>query len=173
MRDSDAIPKGGLPEGLETEFTRESLARDYAKALYDYWTEARGTAPLPPVSSLDPTLLPRACLPFLSVLEVERNPFRLRSRLAGTAMVEQIGSDPTGHYLDELSGMEAQLARMEWCVREGKPYLTDDRVSFAPNKHKRYQVLILPFGDSEQGVQRLVGVFCFLEGFDPPKTWSS
>ena len=162
-----------IPDGLQKDFTRDDLARDYAKQLYDYWRDARGTAPLPPIAALDPTRLPRACLPYLSVLEVEAHPFRLRSRLAGTAMVEQIGSNPTGHYLDEVPGMDAQLARMEWCVREQRPYLTNDVVTFAPNKHKRYQVLILPFGDSEHGVQRVVGVFCFLEGFDPPRNWST
>lgn len=161
-----------LPEGLQKDFTRDSLARDYAKEVYDYWCETRGKEPFPPTAAVDPTRLPRASLPFLSVLEVHKHPFRLRSRVAGTAFVEQLGSDPTGTFLDEQPGMDAQLARMEWCVREQKPYLTNDSVTFAPNKHKRYQVLILPFGDREHGVERVVGVFCFLEGFDPPRNWS-
>ncbi|GAB4374517.1 MAG: hypothetical protein Kow00114_37110 [Kiloniellaceae bacterium] len=161
-----------LPKGLLANFSRDDLARDYAKQLYDYWHDARGAAAIPPIDALDPTRLPRACLPYLSVLEVETRPFRLRSRLAGTALVEQLGSDPTGQYLDETPGMAAQIARMAWCVQEQRPYLTNDDVTFAPNKHKRYQVLILPFGDSERGVERVVGVFCFLEGFGPPRNWS-
>jgi hypothetical protein len=161
-----------LPEGLQINFTRDSLARDYAKEVYDYWHETRGEKCFPPTAAVDPTRLPRASLPYLSVLEVEKHPFRLRSRLAGTAFAEQLGSDPTGHYLDELPGMDAQLARMKWCVEKQRPYLTNDLVTFAPNKHKRYQVLILPFGDQEKGVERVVGVFCFLEGFDPPRNWS-
>jgi len=164
---------GGTPEGLQTDFSRDSLARDYAKELYDYWCEARGAARLPPVDALDPTKLPRSCLPYLSVLEVEDSPLRLRSRLVGTALVDQIGVNQTGRYIDEQPGMEAQRARLEWCVREKRPYLTDAALSFAPNDYKRYQVLILPFGDSERGVQRVVGVFCFLEGFDPPRNWSA
>lgn len=162
-----------LPEGLLENFSRDCLAREYAKQFYDYWHEARGTAAMPSTGALDPTRLPRACLPYLSVLEVEQAPFRLRSRLTGTALAEQLGTDPTGRYLNDMPGADMQIDRMAWCVRERKPYLTNDVVTFAPNRHKRYQVLILPFGDSERGVERVVGVFCFLEGFDPPRSWSS
>ncbi len=161
-----------IPDGLQKDFTRDDLARDYAKELYDYWRDARGTAPLPPIAALDPTRLPRSSLPYLSLLEVEENPFRLRARLIGTALVEQLGMNQTGHYLDETPGMEAQLARMAWCVRERKPYLTTDVLTFAPNDHKRYQVLVLPFGDQGRGVQRLIGSFCFLEGFETTRSWA-
>jgi len=169
----NATVTSSLPEGLLADFSRDCLAREYAKQLYDYWCEARRAAPMPSVDALDPIRLPRACLPYLSVLEVEKDPFRLRSRLSGTALVEQLGSNPTGRYLDETPGMGAQLARMAWCVQEQRPYVTNDVVTFAPNKDKRYQVLILPFGDSEHGVERVVGVFCFLEGFDPPRSWAT
>ena len=156
-----------IPEGVSIDFSRDSLAADFLRDFYDYWCAARGGAAMAPVSAIDPMRLPRSCLPHLSVLEIEPSPFRLRPRLMGTTLVEQLGADLTGRYLDEVPGMAKQLARMEWCARSGQPYLAGDSITFAPNDFRRYQVLILPFGDAEHGVQRIVGAFCFP---DAPKT---
>ncbi|WP_193367859.1 PAS domain-containing protein [Pelagibius marinus] len=158
---------------LQTEIHRDALRQDYAGDLFTYWCEARGPAVMPPLSAIDPVRLPRACLPYISVLDVERSPFRLRARLTGSALVDQFGLNQTGHYLDEFPGMTAQIERMEWCVREQCPYLAEDELTFGPNDYKRYQVLVLPFGDPGCGVQRLVGTFCFMEGFDPVRTWTT
>lgn len=149
------------PANLQDEFGRDSLSCDYMRTLYDYWCETRGSEPIPPLKTLDPTLLPRNCLPYLSIVEVEQSPLRLRSRLSGTAVVEQLGVDQTGLYLDEIPRFAKQIERMEWCVRHGRPYLAEDAITFAPKDYKRYQVLILPFGDAGCGVQRIVGAFCF------------
>lgn len=149
------------PQDLQDNFGRESLPCDYMRALYDYWCERRGSASMPPLAAIDPTTLPRACLPYLSILEVEPSPFRLRSRLCGTTLSEQLGFDFTGHYLDEFPGATKQMARMEWCFHHARPYVAEDGITFAPNDYKRYQILILPFGDPGCGVQRIVGVFFF------------
>jgi len=162
-----------MPEGLQGDFSRDALLGDHMRALYDFWCEARGSARIPPASAIDPMRLPRNCLPHLSVLEVEQAPFRLRSRLSGTALVEQFGHDPTGRYLDELPAIAAQLARMEWCVREQRPYLAEAVLSFAPKNFKRYQILVLPFGDPETGVTRLVGGFSFPDDTKTPRSWAS
>jgi hypothetical protein len=158
---------------LQIDFGRDSLNRDYARALLDYWHEARGAEAMPPLSAIDPTSLPRACLPYISVLEVELAPFRLRSRLAGSALVDQFGLNQTGRYLDEYPGMTAQIERMSWCVREQRPYLVEDELTFGPRNYKRYQVMVLPFGDPGCGVQRLVGVFCFMNDLDDAKSWTT
>lgn len=157
---------------LRTDFTRESLIEEYARGLFDYWLAARGTARMPPVCAIDATRMPRECLPYISVLEVEHGPLRLRSRLSGTALVEQLGINQTGRYLDEIPGMAAQIARMEWCVRKQQPYVAEDGITFAPNDFKRYQILVLPFGNPEEDVQRLVGVFCFLDPKRPARAWA-
>lgn len=160
-----------LPEKIRIDFAPDDLQSDYMRALHEYWNAARGAADLPPVSAIDPMLLPRACLPYLSVLEVEQAPFRLRSRLSGTALVAQFGTDFTGRYLDELPGMDAQLTRMKWCVETRHPYVVEDKLTFAPKDYKLYQTLILPFGDPEAGVQRIVGVFTF-EKSDSKPSWT-
>lgn len=156
------------PEGIRTDFSRSSLAADFMRELYDYWCETRCYEPIPPVSAIDPMRLPRSCLPHLSVLEVEPSPFRLRARLMGTVLVQQLGADLTGRYFDEVPGMSKQLDRMAWCARTQQPYVAETGITFAPNDFKRYQVLILPFGDKEHGVERIVGAFSFP---DDPKSY--
>lgn len=159
------------PDKMQTDFSPADLQPDYMRALYDYWNAARGAADMPPASAIDPMLLPRGCLPYLSVLEVEQAPFRLRSRLCGTALVAQFGVDFTGSHLDETPGMDEQIARMEWCVRTRRPYVVEDKLTFSPRDYKRYHVLILPFGDAGQGVQRVVGAFAF-EKSDSSPPWT-
>lgn len=149
------------PDDQQDPISRERLEPDHLRAAYDYWCAARGMQPLPPVAALDPTLLPRGCLPWLGVVEVEGEPPRYRSRVVGTAVAEALGIDHTGRYLDEIPGMASQLVRIDRCRRDRRPYLAEAEVTFAPHDFRRYRSLTLPFGGPE-GVQRLVFVFAFL-----------
>lgn len=160
------------PDKFAADFAPADLRENYMRALYDYWRAARGEALMPPVSAIDPMQLPRTCLPYLAVLDVVQSPLRLRSRLNGTALVQQLGVDQTGRWLDELPGIGPQLARMEWCVRERRPYIAESGVTFAPHDYKRYQILVLPFGDPDHGVLRLVCVFAFLDGGEHATRWT-
>jgi len=73
------------------------------------------------------------------------------------------GVDHTGLYLDEIPGMTAQIERISWSARSGRPYLSETTVSFAPNAYKRHQVLTLPFGNAPPRVERIMFVFDFQE----------
>jgi len=159
------------PTGVQTNFSRDLLKCAFMRDLYDYWRSASGSEGMPPLSAIDPIRLPRSCLPHLSILEVEQSPFRLRSRLNGTGLVEQLGTDFTGRYLDEVPGLAQQIARMEWCVREKRPYVAESALTFGPNNHKHYQVLILPFGGPGSGVQRVMGAFCFPDDKKSTPSW--
>ncbi len=69
--------------------------------IYDYW---HGLAPdrlLPGRQHVDPADIPARLLPSLWLLDVQREPFRLRYRLVGTAIVEAMRADPTGKFLDD------------------------------------------------------------------------
>jgi hypothetical protein len=71
------------------------------QALFGYW---RDIAPpgggLPGRQHVDPMAIP-ALLPDLWLLDVHRNPLRLRYRVVGTRMVDAIGRETTGEWLDE------------------------------------------------------------------------
>ncbi|WP_374466066.1 PAS domain-containing protein [Ferrovibrio sp.] len=64
------------------------------------WLAARDAGPLPDKSFLDPLRL-RFLLGSLSLLEVQPDPLRFRYRLIGTDIVQRLGYELTGKWLDE------------------------------------------------------------------------
>ena len=153
----------GRPEGLRDHFGQDDLPSACMRAVFGYWCDALQEDGLPPVSIIDPTRLPLGCLPHIALLDVEASPLRFRTRLTGTGVVEALGIDHSGLYLDQIPGMTEQIKRISWCARERRPYLSEASVSFAPNDYKRYTVLTLPFGDAARGVERIMFVFDFHE----------
>ena len=69
--------------------------------LFDYWRALATDGTLPGRRHFDPLAIPDL-LPRLWLLDVQREPFRLRYRLCGTKLVEALGQDPTGRWLDEV-----------------------------------------------------------------------
>ncbi len=153
----------GRPEGLRDHFGQDDLPSACMQAVFGYWCDALQEGGLPPVDIIDPTRLPLGCLPHIALLDVEASPLRFRTRLTGTHVVDALGIDHTGLYLDQIPGMTGQIERITWCARQQRPYLSEATVSFAPNNYKRYHVLTLPFGDPAQGVERIMFVFHFQE----------
>ncbi|MCA3268376.1 MAG: PAS domain-containing protein [Azospirillum sp.] len=91
----------------EIENTPEIDDRSPDKALHPnilavlhYWNGKKKDRHPPFRSDIDPCEIPRF-LPGIWLLDVETAPFRLRYRLVGTNIVDAIGDDPTGRYLDE------------------------------------------------------------------------
>lgn len=69
--------------------------------LYDYWRSIRPLgASLPGRQHFDPVAVP-GLLPGIWLLDVQREPFRLRYRLAGTGIVAAVRQEVTGMWLDE------------------------------------------------------------------------
>ena len=66
----------------------------------DYWRGKCIDGSLPPRAAIDPTEIPRL-LPYVVVVEIERDPLRVRYRLVGTRVAEAHGSDYTNLYLDQ------------------------------------------------------------------------
>jgi hypothetical protein len=89
-------------------------------------------------------------LPRLWLLDVQREPFRLRYRLAGTRIVEAIGREVTGQWLDEahphLANDPASLERYRQAVVTGIPSRRKGRATlFHLNDYKTIENAIFPF----------------------------
>lgn len=69
--------------------------------LFDYWRAIAPPDALPGRCHFDPLVI-ADLLPRVWLLDVFREPFRLRYRLCGTKLVEALGQDPTGRWLDEV-----------------------------------------------------------------------
>ncbi len=70
------------------------------QALLRYWLAVHPRDRLPGRRNFDPAEVP-AALGNLVLTDVERDPYRFRIRLMGTAVVRAFGRDFTGMYLDE------------------------------------------------------------------------
>jgi PAS domain len=96
-----------------------------ATQLYRYWRSIHPCPGLlPGRQHFDPVAVPEL-LPAIWLLDVARDPFRLRYRLCGTAVVGAIGREVTGLWLDEAhsdgDATAEYIARCRRLVREGAP----------------------------------------------------
>jgi hypothetical protein len=64
-------------------------------AIYRYWDNKRRGRAMPQRADIDPTEIVRL-LPYIFMVDVERDPLRFRYRLIGTAICEFLGRDFTG-----------------------------------------------------------------------------
>lgn len=86
--------------GIEDMNPGVPLDPDIAE-IYEYWCALAPDRPLPGRQHVDPADIPARLLPSLWLLDVQREPFRLRYRLVGTAIVEAMRADPTGKFLED------------------------------------------------------------------------
>jgi hypothetical protein len=131
--------------------------RDLA-ALWVYWQAKRGARAMPRRRDIDPTEIPRL-LPHLQIVEVIGEAQRFRYRLAGTAICEAFGRDPTGRFVDEIIPAE-RLAiahhhyRLVWETHRPifvrNKYTTTKAVDIVASR------LILPLSEDGERVSKLL-----------------
>lgn len=78
------------------------------RALHRYWTAIHPSDGLPGRRHLEPADI-APYLPRIWLIDVQPEPFRLRYRLVGTRIVELVGRELTGQWLDE--------AHPDWAAR--------------------------------------------------------
>lgn len=79
---------------------RAQLVLTEQRQLYDYWCQKGRVDDIPKRIDISPAEFPRL-LPNISLIDIERNPFRFRFRLAGTRIREIFDREITGLYLHE------------------------------------------------------------------------
>lgn len=143
--------------------TDERVRRAYA-----YWRSVHPPGRLPGRAHIDPLVL-RDLLPFIWLVDVQKTPFRLRYRLVGTAVVDVLGRDTTGQWLDEAhpdpASQVSYRTRAEAVVRERLPNWRRGR----PNlwKHDTYttvQNLIMPLASDGETVDMLFNISVMSSG---------
>jgi hypothetical protein len=122
------------------------------KRLYEYWLAQRGTRLAPPRAPFDPVTL-RYVLGNLLLIDVLHDPLRFRYRLCGTNIVQRVGLDLTGQFVDqhpEPQFREFALQGYRKVIETGAPlHGVRDRVF--DGRTRRYEVLMLPIsGDGER-----------------------
>lgn len=77
-----------------------------------YWNSKRTERPLPSRSDFDPLVEVPRLVPHLMLAEYHRIPPRFRFRLVGTSVVDCMGEDRTGQWVDADRANTDQIARL-------------------------------------------------------------
>ena len=133
-----------------------------------YWQERADGRAVPSRHDLDPVIDLRAIAQHLFLVDVERQPLRFRFRLVGTEVVQHVGKDMTGKYLDELVDYDAQYEKVKpdyvTTAETHRPttrimkFMTEDGGHFV-----NYERLLLPLSDDGKTVNMLFGACSPLE----------
>lgn len=83
------------------EAFRSQLVIAEQRQLYDYWLEKSGDSFIPSRKDISPSHFPRL-LPFVSLIERDKEVGRFKIRLSGTRLREIYEREVTGCYVEEL-----------------------------------------------------------------------
>lgn len=77
------------------------------QAFFAYWQSVAPEGLLPGRQHVDPLAIPRSLLPHIALYDLvpAAGDFRIRCRLMGTGVVELLGADNTGRFIDETMPM--------------------------------------------------------------------
>jgi len=141
----------------------EQIESRSIRTLYDYWRgKFRGTA-LPRRADIDPADIPQL-VPQIMIVDVERNPFRVRYRLVGTKIVEMTGFEFTGKYLDEIALPNDKGPFIECYQRAceaNAAVMTRIRWRLDADTITEYDVCFLPLSDDGVTVNKVLSMECY------------
>jgi hypothetical protein len=90
----------------------------HVSAIYNYWLARKGEREAPGRQDIDPMDMPRASLPYVLLIDLLYDPFRVRYRLVGTHCVAIYGNDYTGLFLDQLEIPDTVRRQIDQDYRE-------------------------------------------------------
>lgn len=99
------------------EFASFKCRTPVLERLLAYWNSKRAGRPWPLRADIEPAEIKRL-LPHIMLVDISRDPFRVRYRLVGTEVVRVSHFDFTGQYLDQLVFESGDT--MDWvgCYRQ-------------------------------------------------------
>jgi len=140
------------------------LLDDRLTRLHQYWSAKRGDRPAPRRADIDPPLDIPDLLPILTLIEVLRDPLQFRLRLVGTGVVQALGRDGTGRFVDEsLYGSDAPaiVATYRRMIEEVRPFQRRSRLTWNGTAWQVLDAIELPLIDDDGRVRMILGGNCF------------
>lgn len=134
-----------------------TIAHPMLATLMTYWHQKRGKRAMPARADIEPAEL-KAMLPHIFMVDVEHDPFRLRYRLVGSALVDVLGQDIKGKYLDEMPLLFRTFAAgaYEEVVKVRVPCYKEVR-GIAAYFRVAYKRLLLPLSTDGQTINIILG----------------
>lgn len=146
-------------------------ASEAAIHLYDYWaSKCCGPADLPSRGDILPEEIKRL-LPFVWIMDFDRGTRTFRYRLIGTAVVEGVGKDYTGHTLEachpNVGAYEAAIAALLQLMDDAQPRWRRGAPMFQHlTEAPRLENLILPLAADRRTPDRILGLTLFFDSDD-------
>jgi hypothetical protein len=128
-----------------------------------YWLSKKGRRRAPARADLDPVEIP-TLMPHILLIDVEAAPRRFRVRLMGTAVVNGLGRDLTGRYLDELALNEIQramFAEYRHVAQTGEPACATWEYTRDDGRHVQFERLVLPLSRDGTTIDMLLSGIVF------------
>jgi hypothetical protein len=131
-----------------------------------HWLQICGSGRMPTRADIDPANFKRI-LPNVIMVELERDPFRVRYRLCGTRIAEFCGN-LTGRYLDEIAtdnvwSAAAYLQQYQICATEGRPVFSFDWLIGQFGARHPLQTGIWPLSSDGRTVDQCIAVEDYLK----------
>jgi hypothetical protein len=135
----------------------EQIRRPMLRRLYAYWDDRRGDREFPGRSDIDPLDM-RYALGNISLVDVLHEPLRFRYRLHGSIVVERIGIDMTGRFVDDIAEPDRRAF-----VEENFRTVVTGRQPLARRGHRmldqrpwNFDSIILPLGEADGAINMLL-----------------
>lgn len=122
------------------------------------WRDKASAGDLPSRSAFK-TAEMRAWLGHVSLLDVVDDPRRFRWRLIGSRIVERMGRDRTGQWLDEIYSGPAlsEFIRLyETVVAKRAPFCFAGTLRFVGKQHVAFQAVVMPLAEKGEDVNMLM-----------------
>ncbi len=138
---------------------RPHLAAAGPRAVLDYWETLRGARRFPARAAFDPMAV-RKYLPNIFMLELADDG-SWRYRVVGSLMSEFFGvGNPVGMTPEDIFGANAEgaLGPLRICSSQHAPYMHTASASwiYRDRHYVHYTVLLLPFGESDDKVDKVL-----------------
>lgn len=136
------------------------------RELLSYWIAIHPGDRIPARAAFDPLRVQKV-LPNLVLTDVERNPYRFRVRLMGTGIVEAMGGDFTGKYLDEVWPDADNQLLVRHRIEVAETGLPNYRYGFSPTPFRldfaALERVFLPFASNGKDVDVILSVIAYMQ----------
>lgn len=129
------------------------------KALFEFWNEARGQETVPMATQVDPALMVHL-LKDVAIFDV-LDKTNIQYRLAGTAVGERMGDDPTGKNVIEMTHPENRDAASRLlcaCVNQPVGIMIEYENIYSTGKLVVVHSLYLPLGKTDKTSPRILSI---------------
>ncbi|HJT12711.1 MAG TPA: PAS domain-containing protein [Dongiaceae bacterium] len=131
---------------------RHEITSKLIAGLQRHWDGVRGTRNMPRREEIDPIeLVP--WLPYVSIMELHYDPFRVRYRVVGTEVARIIGEDFSNRWLHETDWGEAGIALnrqlYERVAETRAPLFGLSTVTWQGKPDHVFQWVLFPLGDGD------------------------